>query len=842
MVETIVSVIVEKVLDKLITLASDEVSLASSVKNDVNQLANTLNTIKVVLLDAEEKQNHNPKLRVWLEELKKVCYDAEDVLDEVEVENLRNQVVNRQSIKKKACHFCSSSNPVVFRFMLGHKIKEINKRLAKITADKNDYNLSEKIDSNHVIGLDRETHSFIRDSDVIGRDKDKEMIIESLLQLGYDHENVSVISIVRIGGLGKTTLAKWVYDDKFVSDHFSLRMWVCVSDEFSLKKLLIDIINSATGQKYTQMSLDQLQSELREIISHERYLLVLDDVWNEVHRYWLELKCLLNECVSGSKILVTTRSERVALIMDVVSTHKLEGLALDQCLSIFVKCAFKEGQEKQHPKLIEIGKEIVKKCGGVPLAIKALGSLLHSSTSEQEWIDVRDNEVWKLDQKENSFLPALRISYNKLSSPLKQCFVYCSIFPKDFEFFSSKLVNFWMAHGLLHAHNKNEDLENTGKQYIKELMWRSFFQDVEELDNDEYKFKIHDLMHDVATSLFQNECLIVKGSNQIASKTSYRHLFFHGVDGEVVTLNFIRSLSNVRSVLFSSMIGEDITISQSFLKLLISRFQFLRMLDLCYLSIEVVPKGIGNLKHLRYLELGLNPIKKLPSSIYKLQNLQYLSLLGCEQLEGLPREVKYLISLRWLDLTTMQKHLPSNGIGCLNSLRHLMIGSCSNLQYLCEDIGRLRALRRLWIAKCPSLISLPRGVRNLSSLEDLRILDCERLNLDLSTGSDNHDELNSTGPPLRFLVIFDLPKLVKLPQWLLQCSTNTLGEVIISFCPELSSLPEDMNRLSSLRKLKINFCPKLTGRCKPETGEDWSKIAHIPKIQLDGEIIKSTEN
>ncbi|XP_044479424.1 putative disease resistance protein RGA3 [Mangifera indica] len=373
-------------------------------------------------------------------------------------------------------------------------------------------------------------------------------------------------------------------------------------------------------------------------------------------------------------------------------------------------------------------------------------------------------------------------------------------------------------------------------------MWRFFFQDIEELGNDDYSFKIHDLMHDVATSLFQNECLTVKGSNQIASKTSYRHLFFHGVDGEVATLNFIRSLSNVRSVLFSSLIGEDITINQSFLKLLISRFQFLRMLRLYNLSIEVVPKGIGNLMHLRYLELASNPIKKLPSSIYKQQNLQYLSLYECEQLEGLPREVKYLISLRLLDLTTTQRHLPSNGIGCLNSLRRLIIYGCSNLEYLCEDIGRLSALRRLIIFECPNLISLPRGVRNLSSLEDLRILDCERLNLDLSTGSDNHDELDSTGPSLRFLYIFNLPQLVKLPQWLLQCSTDTLGEVIISNCPELSSLPDDMNRLTSLRELKIGLCPKLRERCKPETGEDWSKIAHIPKIELDREIIKSTEN
>ncbi|XP_044508411.1 disease resistance protein RGA2-like isoform X1 [Mangifera indica] len=190
----------------------------------------------------------------------------------------------------------------------------------------------------------------------------------------------------------------------------------------------------------------------------------------------------------------------------------------------------------------------------------------------------------------------------------------------------------------------------------------------------------------------------------------------------------------------------------------------------------------------------------------------------------------------------------------------------SKLEYLSEDIGRLRALRRLYIYKCPGLISLPRGVRSLSSLEELRLKDCVRLNLDLSIGSDeqhNHEELNSTGPPLRLLEIGNLPQLVKLPQWLLRCSTNTLQTLRIGNCsnlkalpesmqklqalrvwncPELSSLPKDINHLIALRELIIEDCRQLTERCKPEAGEDWPKIAHIPNIKLDGEIIKSTEN
>ncbi|XP_031249196.1 putative disease resistance protein RGA1 [Pistacia vera] len=867
MAETIVSAIAEQVLGKLISLASNEMCLAWGVKNDAQELVDTLTTIKAVLLDAEDKQIHNEKLKVWLGKLKEICYDAEDVLDEIEVEDLRKQVVNRQGITRKVCHFFSSSNPVAFRFTLGHEIKEIKKRLAKITADKDSFNLTEKVDSNHVIGWERETHSFVHASDVIGRDKDKKNIMKLLLYPSDSHKIVYVVPIVGIGGLGKTTLAKLVYNDKMVDGYFTLKIWVCVSGEFVLKKLLIDIIESAIGQKYIDKSIDQLQKILHDILIDKKYLLVLDDVWNEDYGKWFELKNLLTECDSESKIIVTTRSDRVALIMGTIPTYKLEGLSLDDCLLVFVKYAFKEGQEKQHPNLMEIGKEIVKKCGGVPLAVRALGSLLYSSTSEQDWKNLRDNEIWKLDKKENDILNALRISYNHLPPHLKQCFVYCSLFPKDYDFDSDDLVQFWMDHGLLRSHNENQDLENIGMQYIKELMLRSFFQDIEQIYGNVYLFKIHDLMHDLATSLMRNESLIVKSTNQICTK-SHRHLSFYFVDAPIIDVpNILPNLGHLRSITFYPITRESTGISQSFLELIVSRCKFLQMLDLAFSNIEVVPKKIGNLKHLRDLDLGSNPkIKELPSSIYKLQNLQFLSLSHCKELKALTRDVKYLISLRCLILTTIQKHLPTNGIGCLNSLRRLGISDCNNLEYLFEDIGHLRVLKTLKISECPRLISLPCGVRSLSSLEDLRLLGCERLNLDLSIGSDkqdNHEELSSTWPHLRFLHIRKLPQLVEFPQWLIQCSTNTLERLVILNCsnlkalpesmqklqvlrvvncPELSSLPNDMDRLISLRELAIEDSPKLSKRYKREIGEDWSKISHILYIRLDGKIIKSTEN
>ncbi|TXG70357.1 hypothetical protein EZV62_005292 [Acer yangbiense] len=279
-------------------------------------------------------------------------------------------------------------------------------------------------------------------------------------------------------------------------------------------------------------------------------------------------------------------------------------------------------------------------------------------------------------------------------------------------------------------------------------------------------------------------------------------------------------------------------------------------------SIVLVPKKLGNLRHLRYLNLAHNgKIKKLPNSIYKLQSLQTLRFEECTELQELPRDIRYLISLRCLELTTNQKFLPHNGIERLNSLRSLSVGSCINLKHLVKDIGNLKALRTLAIGNCPNLVSLPCSIKCLSSLEDLYIWDCEKLNLDWGMGmeeEDTHQDLNGTRPHLRELGLSELPKLVELPQWLLRCSVNTLRRLRIekcpnllalpdslqnlrslqvSFCPKVASLPQDMHVLTTLEKIEIGGCPTLSERCQKGSGEDWPQIAHVPNIWLDGDWI-----
>ena len=267
--------------------------------------------IEAVLLDAEEKQASIHSLRIWLRDLKDVLKDAENVLDEFQCRALQKQVMKRYgSTSKKVHYFFSGSNPLVFRFEMAHKLKGIRERVDEIAALKDKFNLAQGLEDKKITMHRRDmTHSYVNPSDVIGRDDDKKKIIHLLMQEDAGR-NVSVIPIVGIGGLGKTTIAK--LDEEVVS-HFQLRMWVCVSGDFDVAKSMTEILKSAKVTIDKNMSVDALQEKLRDCLTNKTFLLVLDDVWNEDRNKWIELEVLLRgaDGCNGSKIIVTTRNYSV---------------------------------------------------------------------------------------------------------------------------------------------------------------------------------------------------------------------------------------------------------------------------------------------------------------------------------------------------------------------------------------------------------------------------------------------------------------------------------------------------------------------------------------------------
>ena len=827
--------IVGKVLEQLESRALQEISSAWGVQSDLKKLKLTLSAIKAVIKDAQQKQASDERLKIWLGELKDVLTDAENVLDEFQYQVLQKKVMKTYG----SSHFFSSSNPLAVRFAMAHKIKGVRESLDAIDAVKNTFNLAQGLEDKKISMRERrETHSFIPPENIVGRDDDKEKIIRLLMQQNAGR-NVGVIPIVGMGGLGKTTLAKLAFNDDRVVSYFQLRMWVCVSENFDLKRLITEILKYEIGTIDGSLSLNQWQEKLREFLKDKKYLLVLDDIWNDDSNKWTELKNLLTGGCSGSKIIVTTQNGLVATIMSTGDIHNLNVLSTEDCLSLFVELAFKEQEEKNNPNLLKIGEVTVRKCKGVPLAVSTLANMLYSEVDEGEWNRVKNNDMWSLKQGVDDILPTLLLCYNQLPFHLKRCFVYCSLFPKNYEFKLGELIQIWMAHGILQSTNdENQQLEDVGDLYIKELLSRSFFQDAQE-EFFCYTFKMHDLYHDLALSIAKGECSVVTKESTFFAEVSCLS-FLNNANGQEVTIQS-EKLSKVQTIIFQT---EQ---PMSLVEACILRFKYLRMLNLKGSSFEVLSSSIGSLKHLRFFDLSGNDIiKQIPNSICKLHNLQTL-ILDCKNLERLPKGIRNMISLRFFVVTINQECLLEKAIGCLNSLRVLFIARCENLKCLFEGDKHLNLinLRTLTIAQCPRLTSLSLNIKDLTALEILIIVNCKELNLMEGEGSQNL-ELS-----LRKLLIRGLPKLEVLPQWLRRSantlqmleigdcenfttlpewlpSLKSLQQLGIDNCCQLLSLPEGMQGLTTLRRLNITVCPDLIRKCK----EDWLNIAHVPKVRL----------
>jgi Leucine-rich repeat (LRR) protein len=852
---------VEKIIETLGSPAAKEIGqLLWGVEYELQSVRNTVSKIKDVLPDAGEKQARNPEVRDWLGKLSDAIYDADDLLDGICAEPIRREISTHDKKGKKVRIFFSKSNQILYRFKMVDKIKAIRERLDTINKAAGAFHFEVRPVETRVGGNRARdtTHSFVRADAVVGREDDRDAVIHRLVDLNVE-ENVLILPIVGVGGLGKTTLAQLIFNNETITKHFELKMWVYVSDTFHVKNIVEKILQSATKKKQETVEMDTLVGDLRKEIDGKRYLLVLDDMWNEDHEKWSHLKEVLLGGARGSRILVTTRNESVARtihkesvarIIGTVQSYSLTGLNKDASWSLFKEKAFEGGQEPENSSIVALGREILEKCLGVPLAIRKVGSSLYFSNSEREWLSFKNNELSKISRE---------VSYDQLPPHLKHCFAYCSLFPKDYMIDKSTLIKLWMAQGFVKSKEQNRCLEDVGDEYFMDLLRISFFQEAE---MDEFGniigCKIFGLMHDLAISV-AGSLITTLDDNSRNFDEKTRHVSC-GCDMNIssVVPTLLDKTSTIRTFLFLG--GDYFRSEMNCDATIFSSFKFLRVLHLR--NLDFVPSSIGKLKYLRYLDLSRNyKIEKLPDSITRLQHLQTLRLSECESLKELPRDIKKLVNLRHLELDGCKslEELPRD-IKKLINLRHLEIDECGHLTYMPRGLGQLTNLQKLSRFVVHSSHSDSGGLKELNRLNNLKgklvienlehgeglaseyeaanLKDKEHLDaLHLHWSSQGYvndsdvsnDELSLEAfRPPQNLKLFCLEKYrgSSLPIWLLSLTNLVRFELL--WCTKCQYLPE-LSQLPSLKYLVLTSLDAM--EYISDGGDRNEKIPFFPSLK-----------
>ncbi|XP_021682747.2 putative disease resistance RPP13-like protein 1 isoform X1 [Hevea brasiliensis] len=763
----------------------------------LNKLNLTLNSVNGVLDDAEEKQITRPNVKIWVDELKDAVYDAEDLLDEIAYEVLRTKLEAAPvSRRQKVRNFFSCYNP--FKKGVEAKLEEIVERLENLVKQKDVLGLIESAAERPPPLQNAATTSLVDESGVYGRKGDKEAIMKLLQSDNTSGKDLDVISIVGMGGLGKTTLAQLVYNDNRADHLFDLKAWVCVSKEFNIPKITKDILEEVTGKTCEIENPNRLQLELKKTMIGKKVLIVLDDVWNDKITPWEDLLKPLKFVAQGSKIIVTTRNESVAVLVCTLPIHHLKELTYDDCWSLFAKYAFDDSNVDAYPNLEEIGREIVKKCKGLPLAAKTLGSLLHSKRDVEEWEKISRSDIWNLPN--DDILPVLRLSYYCLPSHLKRCFAYCAIFPKDYEFKKEELVFLWMAEGFLAG---GPELENAGSDFFSDLVSRSFFQ---RSSDDQSHFVMHDLKNDLAKSVSGEFCFRLNSNNSSSITRRTRHLSYarteHDGSKKFEAVYEAEVLRTFLPIDWSKWWWPK-CIDNEVMHDLLPKLKRLRVLSLSqYHNIIELPDSFGKMKHLRYLDLSGTPIKRLPESVNSCYSLQTLILYKCKDFEGLPTNMSRLVNLCHLDIRkTKLKEMPKlmSKLTRLQKLTDFIVGEQSGSSI--KELGELQHLRgKLCIWNLQNVVEAEDALQ--ANLKDKKHLKKLKLRWAGNMGNSLH-VLEQLKPHknIECLSIIGYES-AGFPSWVGEAFFSNIVSLRLDGCINCSSLPP-LGQLTSLKELGI---------------------------------------
>ncbi|XP_042462049.1 disease resistance protein Pik-2-like [Zingiber officinale] len=774
----------QSIAGKLGKMLEEEAALLAGVEDDVRYIVAEHKSITSFLTAIATRRNLDAELKNWAQELSEVAYDAEDSIDEFNY-HLRST----QGFFK---HFLRSIKLLKDRRNIATEIKKLKVQVEDIKKRHDRYfHPNEATSSGTVTGLDmtdrysdpRIIGHFVEETQLVGINQSRDKIIGWVMD--ENCPELTAISLLGFGGLGKTTLAKTVYDDPIIVEgHFQPRAWIAVSQNYNIKELLKKIIRQIsvnekqirdvsgcrdarlnTEQCLNMMDESQLVQTVRGHLHGKRYFIVFDDVWSV--EAWESLSIALPQGKEGSRVIVTTR------IKDVANTScsrnrrfifKISPLSPELSWELFCRKVFDAPDYNCPPELENIGREILQKCDGLPLAIVTIGGLLASKPDNnfEEWKDLRDH--LRLEIQTNDMLSKINqilgLSYNDLPYYLKPCFLFLGIFPEDYEIGRKRLMRRWIAEGIVHGVDGLPD-EKMAERCFSQLVNRSLVQPSEFDDNGTVRScRVHDMMLDVIISISRKENFaLVLNEQSTLTTIQPRHQRIRRLSwqGGSSGLGPNTELSHLRS--FTSL-GEDVPPLKDYRK-----HRLLREIDLegCRAIHHFHRKSFSKLFLLKYLSLRNTWLDTLPDSIGDLQNLEFLDIRGTD-IRKLPNSIVKLQKLVYLLAGPFIGFKFPKGIRKLKRLTTFGMARAHNVHSL-QEIGELVHLHKLGIAFEDSDLSL-RMVEEISallsklngSLRSLKILHLENSSLKKAL-----DEVAL--PPLLLCEIEINCRLGELPPW-----------------------------------------------------------------------------
>ncbi|PKU64082.1 Putative disease resistance protein RGA3 [Dendrobium catenatum] len=719
------------------------------------------------------------------------------------------------------------------------KLREIRERFDEIERDRKGLRLREDDGVRRTVSAQnyRLTSSLVDESNIIGRESEKEKIVKLLLSDVQVSNKITVIPIVGMGGVGKTTLAQLIYNDPRIRQYFDLRIWIYVSEDFDLVKLTKEIYRSITNKSCEEhVGFDYLQDSIKkELMKFKRMFLVLDDVWNEKQFLWESLKVPFHNA-GVVNILLTTRNEKVADVMRTMNYCRLGFLSKDEGWRLFNQYALC-GDEN----LMRIGQKIVNKCDGLPLAIKLLGSHLQFERDEDKWMSILESELWDLDPGTNEIFPALKLSYQRMPIHLKPCFRYCSLFPKKHIPDKNCLVWLWIAQGYIQPKIRGKTMEETGREYLDELLGRSFFQATESTDY----FEMHDLIYDLAVFISLSSLF-----NSLHSMVNVKVLDLSGVHYPIMLPASIKNFINLRHLIlpddsFMPCGISKLTCLQTLKKIVVQdgnhesgglgEIENLASLtgSCCICNIKYANNvedfkkaNINGKKQIRRLFIDWHSTMiysndKVKKQSFELEEVKLEALRPHNNLKKLEiHNYPGILFPLWLGDPSYCKLQDITLQGCnewdgsgrvldrdLPCLRSIFILDCAMLKNI--KIVQSSSLRRLLVEECPNITSL-HGLCSLHRLEKLEIRGCNNLLI-------SAEEILPS--KLQFVCFKDCWELTSIPG--LQ-NLPSLKELKLIRCPKLElTLEEKLSTIPSV--LKIANCPGL---------EKWCQIYGFKYIQV----------